>query len=131
MPRDHSVGGTGRKSVSSGRHAIACRRPGLSAPRRCLGRRLRVRSIGRPVRLPAASTGARHDLGGANFRGAFVGRPIGRAPRDRRDPRRPCAPGPCGQTIAIELDGRVHVTAPQPEELGMLPPDPGRISSRP
>jgi hypothetical protein len=32
-----------------------------------------------------------------------------------------CVQGPCGATVAIERDGRVHATAPQPAELSRLP----------
>jgi hypothetical protein len=32
-----------------------------------------------------------------------------------------CVNGPCGSTIVIERDGRVHQTAPAPAELGALP----------
>jgi hypothetical protein len=33
-----------------------------------------------------------------------------------------CFDGPCGGTIAVERDGRVHASAPRPAELGVLPP---------
>lgn len=32
-----------------------------------------------------------------------------------------CRLGPCGGTVVIERDGRVHATAPEPAELGTLP----------
>jgi hypothetical protein len=32
-----------------------------------------------------------------------------------------CVDGPCRATVAIERDGRVHATAPQPVELSRLP----------
>jgi len=31
-----------------------------------------------------------------------------------------CPQGPCGSTIAIEPDGRIHATAPERQELGTL-----------
>jgi hypothetical protein len=34
-----------------------------------------------------------------------------------------CVNGPCGSTIVIERDGRVHQTAPASAELGALPPN--------
>jgi hypothetical protein len=34
-----------------------------------------------------------------------------------------CVYGPCGSTIVIERDGRVHQTAPTAAELGTLPAD--------
>jgi hypothetical protein len=34
-----------------------------------------------------------------------------------------CFDGPCGGTVAVERDGRVHATAPRPQELGRLPAD--------
>jgi hypothetical protein len=34
-----------------------------------------------------------------------------------------CAAGPCGQTITIDRDGRVHLAAKPPNELGQLTPD--------
>jgi hypothetical protein len=34
-----------------------------------------------------------------------------------------CVNGPCGSTIVIERDGRVHQTAPAFAELGALPPN--------
>ena len=34
-----------------------------------------------------------------------------------------CVDGPCGSTIVIERDGRVHVAAKPPNELGTVPPD--------
>jgi hypothetical protein len=33
-----------------------------------------------------------------------------------------CLAGSCDRTIAIEWDGRVHVTEPEPQELGTLTP---------
>ena len=33
-----------------------------------------------------------------------------------------CADGPCGTTIVIERDGRVHLAAKPPNELGTVPP---------
>ena len=33
-----------------------------------------------------------------------------------------CADGPCGTTIVIERDGRVHQAAKPPNELGIVPP---------
>jgi hypothetical protein len=32
-----------------------------------------------------------------------------------------CPNGPCGGTVAVERDGRVHATAPEARELGRLP----------
>ena len=32
-----------------------------------------------------------------------------------------CFDGPCGRTIAVERNGRIHATAPRPAELGQLP----------
>ncbi len=34
-----------------------------------------------------------------------------------------CPEGACGGTTAVERDGRVHVTAPAPSEIGVVPRD--------
>lgn len=34
-----------------------------------------------------------------------------------------CAPGPCGTSIFVERDGRVHVAAKPPNGLGIVSPD--------
>jgi len=34
-----------------------------------------------------------------------------------------CADGPCGQTVMLERDGRVHQAAKPPNDLGVAPPD--------
>ena len=35
-----------------------------------------------------------------------------------------CVDGPCGSTIVIERDGRVHQAAKPPNDLGLVPPSP-------
>ena len=34
-----------------------------------------------------------------------------------------CPDGPCGSTLVIERDGRLHQTAPEVVELGQVPPE--------
>jgi hypothetical protein len=34
-----------------------------------------------------------------------------------------CAPGPCGTTVTLDRDGRVHQAAKPPNDLGTVPPD--------